>query len=49
MRPLYLADLGLPDQLWASMGIAAGTVFTAASIVAVMQKGPSRREGPFAI
>jgi NAD(P)H-hydrate epimerase len=28
VRPLYLVDLGLPDSLWAEMGIDVASVFT---------------------
>lgn len=34
-RPLFLADLGLPEALWARIGIDASTPFTAAQVVEI--------------
>ncbi len=35
VRPLYLADLGLPPELWALLGLAVGPVFAAGRLVEV--------------
>ena len=35
LRPLFLADLGLPEALWGRMGLAVGSVFSDGSIVEV--------------
>jgi NAD(P)H-hydrate epimerase len=35
VRPLYLADLGLPDALWAEMGIDLGSVFAEGPILEI--------------
>lgn len=35
VRPLFLADLGLPPELWARLGLEVGPVFAASRIVEV--------------
>lgn len=36
VRPLYLADLGLPDALWATMGVAVDAVFSDGPVIEVV-------------
>ena len=36
VRPLYLADIGLPRSLWAAMGLDVGPVFKAGGVVEVV-------------
>lgn len=36
IRPLYLADLGLPDSLWAEMGIDVTSVFASGPILEIV-------------
>ena len=36
VRPLYLADLGLPRTLWAAMGHDVGPVFKAGRVVEIV-------------
>lgn len=35
VRPLYVADLGLPSSLWAAMGLDVGAVFRSGRIVEI--------------
>lgn len=35
LRPLYLADLGLPHQLWETMGFGVGGLFSASRILEI--------------
>ncbi len=35
VRPLFLADLGLPPELWARLGVEVGPVFAAGRIVTI--------------
>lgn len=43
VRPLYLADLGLPAALWARLGLEVGPVFAAGPIVEIVEPGTARR------
>jgi NAD(P)H-hydrate epimerase len=36
LRPLYLADIGIPTALWASLGIEVGTPFRGGSVVEIV-------------
>lgn len=33
LRPLLLADLGLPEELWRRLGVEVGPVFAAGRVV----------------
>jgi len=36
VRPLYLADIGMPDALWREMGIESGEPFRHGRVVEVV-------------